>query len=104
MRMLLCIFLNGRRHATIRVAFTQHGVYRATQHLRITRFDSSLFIVGRIGGIVRNIVALVLQFPDRGGQLRDRCTDIGQLDDVCFRRLCHFTQLGQGVPNLLIFG
>jgi hypothetical protein len=54
-------------------------------------------------GVVRQLVALGLQLGNGGLQLRHRCADVGQLDDVGFRLLRQVTEFSQGVTDPLLF-
>ena len=85
------------RHAAIGVAFAQHRIHGAAQHLRVARLDRLLRVVLRIFRIVGNRVALLLQFLDRGLQLRHRRADVRQLDDVGVGRLGEFAEFCQVV-------
>ena len=64
-------------------------------------FSSSVF---GSAGIVRNLVALGLQFLDGGHELWHRGADVRQLDDVGVRQLRQPAQLGQVVRHTLLFG
>ena len=44
---------------------------------------------------------MFLQFLDRRDQLRNGCTDIGQFDDVGFRRLGESSELGERVAQIM---
>ncbi len=81
-RMLARELFDRSGGAAVGVAFAQHRVHRATEHLAVTQLDLFFRIRFRIIGVVRNLVSLRLQFLDRGLQLRERCADIGQLDNV----------------------
>ncbi len=100
-RILACVLLDRSRSAAVGVAFAQHGIHGAAEHLAVTGLDFLLGIRLRIFRIVRDLVALRLQFLDRGLQLRDRCANIRQLDDVRFRFQRQFAQFGQLIRDLL---
>jgi hypothetical protein len=53
-------------------------------------------------GIVGDVVALRLQFRDRGLQLRDGCRDVRQLDDVRLGQGGESAELGERVADLLL--
>ena len=100
-RVLLRVRLHRCRHAPIGIALAQNGVHRAAQHLRITRADILLRIGLRILREIRHGKTIALQLLNRRHQLRDRCADIRQLDDVRLRRLGQLAQLGERIGNAL---
>ncbi len=100
-RVLAGIGLHGERRAAVRVALAQHRIDRAALHFVVAGLDLLFLVVLRILRIVRQLVALALQFLDRRDQLRDRGADVGQLDDVRFRGLGQLTELGQGIRLFL---
>ncbi len=77
--------------------FAKHRVHRATEHLGVTGLDLLLGVVLRALRVVGDLVALPLQLLDRGLKLRHGRTDIGQLDDVRFRRLGQLAELREVV-------
>ena len=83
-RVVAGVLLDGAGGAAVGIALAQHRVDDAAEHLVVARLDVLLGV--RLGGvrIVRNAVALALQFLDRGLELRDRGGDVGQLHDVGF--------------------
>ena len=101
---LLGVVLHGRRCAAVGVAFTQHGVHSRTQAFAITGLDGLFCFIGRVLRIVGDGVALALQLLDGGLQLRHGGRDVGQLDDVGFRRQRQLAQFGQGVGHTLVLG
>ena len=103
-RVLFRVLLDRLGCAPVRVAFAQHRVHRAAQAFGVAVFDG-LFLIGlRISGIVRDRVALVLQFLDGGPELGHRGADVRQLDDVGVRQLRQPAKLGQVVRHTLRFG
>ncbi|MNM36337.1 hypothetical protein D3C81_470450 [compost metagenome] len=100
-RVLACIVLHRQRCAAIGVAFAQHRVHRAALDLVVACLDVARDVIGGCVRVVRQDEALVLQFLDRGLQLRHRGRDVRQLDDVGFRLGCQRAQLGQVVADLL---
>ena len=100
-RMRAGIFLDRGRGAAIRVAFAQDRVDGAAENLGVARLDLFLGVIIGGFGIVRDAVSLGLQFLDGSLQLRERGADIGELDDIGFRLLREFAQLGQIVGLLL---
>ena len=96
--------LHGCRNAAVGVALTQHRVDGAAEHLGVARLDLSFGVIGRLLGIVRDIVAVGLQFLDRCDQLWNGRTDIGQLDDVGFRRLGQGAEMSEFVLDALLGG
>lgn len=92
-RVSLGVCLDCGGSATIGVPLTQYGVYRRTEHGGIASSDFPLLIGGRLVREVRKLVALGLQLGNSSLKLRDRCRDIGQLDDVGIRGTGELTQL-----------
>ncbi len=101
-RVLLRKLLYRSSSAAIGVAFTQNRVNRGTKNLGETSLQLFFFRSVRFFRVARDIVALLLQFGDAILQLRDRSTDVRQLDDVRFRSLNDLAKLGQVVSNLLL--
>src|SRR5580692_8224412 len=87
--------------AAVGIALAQYRVDDAAEHLGIARLDVLLGFRRRIVRIVRNAVALALQFLDRGLELRDRGGDVGQLDDVGLGPHCELAEFGKFVVNSL---
>ena len=81
-RMVPRVLLDRRRRPTVGVALPQHRVDRTALDLVVAGPDVPLLIAGRVVGIVRQVVALALELPDRRLQLRHRRRDVRQLDDV----------------------
>ena len=100
--MLLGEVLHRQGGAAIGIAFAQHWVHGAAEHLAIARLDGRFGIVLRIFGIVGNVVTLALQFLDGGLELRQGRRDVRQLDDVGFGLLGQIAKPGQLVGNLLL--
>ncbi|BAS07843.1 hypothetical protein AHiyo4_12650 [Arthrobacter sp. Hiyo4] len=104
MRVLAGVVLDGQRRAAVRVAFAQDRVHCRALDLVVARADGRFLVRGGVVRVVRQAVALALELGDGGLQLRDGSADVGQLDDVGFRRLCQFTQFSKGVTDLLFRG
>ncbi|MNV49806.1 hypothetical protein D3C71_1417740 [compost metagenome] len=102
MRVLAGVVLDRQRRAAVRVAFAQHRVHRAALDLVVARLDVARDVVGRHVRVVRQCEALVLQFLDRGLQLRHRGADVGQLDDVRVRGGRQLAQFGQVIGFFLV--
>ncbi len=98
----LRVLLDGTGDAAIGVAFTQHRIDCAAEHLRVPRLDISLGIALRFFRVIGQIVALRLQLLDRGLQLRDRRADVRQLDDVGLGCLHQLAELGKIVGLALL--
>ncbi len=103
-RIVLGVALDRSGRPSVGVPFAKHRVDGAAEHLGVAGPDFLFGIVFRVLGIVRNIVALRLQFPDRRLQLRNGCTDIRQLDDVRLFGLRQFTELREIIRNTLLPG
>ncbi len=103
-RVLAGVFLDRPRGAAVGVPFAQNGVHRAAQALGVAAAGFLLRIGLRIVGEVRQRVALVLQFLDRGLELRDLAADVRQLDDVGVGQLGEPAQFGQVVRDPLRLG
>ena len=106
MRILLGILLHGGRRAAVGIALSQHRVHRAALHLVEFRFRVLLLIGFGVFRVVGNGVPLGLQFGDRGFDLRNRCADIREFDDVGSRRFHHVAQEGEvvGLPLFRLQG
>jgi len=102
-RILAGVVLDRQRRAAVGIAFAQHRIHGRTLDLVVTGLDGLLVVIGRGIRVIRQLIALGLQFLDRGFELRDRGADIGQLDDVGFRGLGQFAQFGQMIANALGF-
>ena len=81
-RIVAGVLLHGAGGAAVGIALAQHRVDGAAEHLAVARADVLLGVRRGVVRIVRHVIALVLQFLDRGLELRDRGGDVGQLDDV----------------------
>jgi hypothetical protein len=99
----LRVALHRRRHTPIRVAFAQHGIHRAAEHLRVAQLGALLDVVLRLLGIGGHRVTLLLQLLDRRLQLRNRSADVRQLDDVGHRRLREIAELREIVRLALVW-
>ncbi len=102
-RIFLSEFLDRDSSAPVRVSFTQHRVDGGAEYFGIAFLDLFFCFGLRLFRILGNIIAFFTQFLDRGLQLRDRCTDIRQFDDVGVGSLGQFTQLGQVIGDFLVF-
>ena len=89
--------------AAVRIAFAQHGVHGAAQHLAVAGADFALRIIGRIIRINRHIITLALQFLDRSLKLRDGGRDIRQLDDIGFRLQRELAEFREFIIHLLLW-
>ena len=76
--------------------------FRKAQKLRNNLFTSTFSILG-ISGVVRNVVALFLQFGNAFNKLRNGGGNVGQFNDVALRSLCKFSQCCQFVGNSLLW-
>ena len=93
MRVFASVRLDRCRAATIRVAFAQHGIDGAAEHLGITRRNVPLFGARRIRRIFRHGEPVALQLSDRRGELRQGSADVRQLDDVGVRLFAELAEL-----------
>ncbi|MNX89059.1 hypothetical protein D3C86_1210580 [compost metagenome] len=101
MRVLAGVVLDRQGGAAVGVAFAQDRVHGAALDLVVAGLDVALGVVGRGVRVVRQLVALFLQFLDGGLQLRHRGADVGQLDDVGVRLHGQGAELSQRVGQLL---
>ena len=101
-RILAGVVLDRLRGTTIGVTLTQYRVDRAALGLVVAGLDRFLFVVLRLVRVVRQGIALALQLLDRGLELGSGSADVGQLDDVGFRRRGQLAQLGQIVADALL--
>ncbi len=100
-RVLARVVLHRQRRAAVRIAFAQHRIHRTALDLVVARLVVALLIVGRGFRVIRQRIALVLQFLDGRLQLRHRGGDVRQLDDVGIRRGRQLAEFGQVVADLL---
>jgi len=101
-RVLAGIVLDRQRRTAVGVAFAQYRVHGAALDLVVT-CTGFFFRVGGYGfRVVRQGVALGLQFLDRRLQLRGRGADVRQLDDVGFRGNGQVAQFGEVVRYGLV--
>ena len=103
-RVLLGVVLDGERCAAIRVAFAQDRVHGRAKTLRVALLNCLLFVGLRVFRIVRNLVALRLEFLDGALELEHRSADVRQLDDVRVRVLSQAAELGEVIRHALFFG
>ena len=101
---ILRVFLDRLGGTPIGVAFAEDRINRAALDLVITRLDFLFLVVLGLIRIVGELVSLALQLRDGRLQLRDRCADIRQFDDVRFRCGRQIAELGERIADLLIGG
>ena len=101
-RVLAGVVLDRQRRAAVRVALAQDRVDGRALGLVVARPGVLLLVGLRVVGVVRQVVALLLQLLDRGLELRDGGGDVGQLDDVGLGRLRQRAQLGERVVDPLV--
>src|SRR5690606_15948067 len=88
--------------AAVGVAFTQNRVYCTAQYLAVASADLVVGVALRVFREVGNLVALSLELGDRALELGDRGADVGQLDDVGFRRGGQLCQVSKIILNLAV--
>ena len=98
------VVLDRAGRATIGVALTQDRVDRGALDLVVLRAGRLVLVGLRVLGVVRQVVALVLQLLDRGLQLRDGGGDVGELDDVGLGPGGQLAELGERVVDALLLG
>ena len=103
-RVLAGEFFHCERRAAVGVAFAQHRVHGAAQHLRVAAADRFFGIGLRALRKVGNLESAALQLLDRADQLVLRGADVGQLDDVGVGLQRQSAELGQVVGALLRVG
>src|SRR5262245_26405197 len=86
------VLLDRRRSPPVGVPLSQYRVDRAALHLIIFSFNVFFLLVLWLFGVVRDSIALRLQFGDGSLHLGNRSTDIRELDDIGFWLLYQFTQ------------
>ena len=102
MRVLASVVLYSLRRAAVRIAFAEDRVHRAALDLVVSGLDVLLVIISGNLGIVRQGEPTFLQLGNGGLQLRDRCADVGKLDDIRLGLERERTQLGEGILRLLL--
>ena len=100
-RIVAGVLLDGAGGAAVGIALAQHRVDDAAEHLAVAGLDVLLGFRRGVVRIVRNVVALALQFLDRGLELRDRGGDVGQLHDVGFGLQRELAEFGEFVVDPL---
>ena len=100
-RIVAGVLLDGAGRAAVGIALAQDRIDDATEYLGVAGLDVLLGVRRRIVRIVRNVVALALQFLDRGLELRDRGGDVGQLHDVGFGPQRELAEFGEFVVDPL---
>mmetsp|Transcript_82102 Transcript_82102/g.248999 ORF Transcript_82102/g.248999 Transcript_82102/m.248999 type:complete len:214 (+) Transcript_82102:907-1548(+) len=85
------VLLDRNSRPAVRIALTQHRIHSTAKDLTITGFDIPLGRVLRLFRVLRQVVALGLEFRNARLELRHGSTDVGQLDDISFRSLRQFT-------------
>ena len=103
-RVFAGVLLDGAGGAAVGIALAQYRIDDAAEHLAIARLDVLLGVRRGVVRIVRNVVALALQFLDRGLELRDRGGDVGQLDDVGLGPQRELAEFGEFVVDPLCRG
>jgi hypothetical protein len=92
--------LDRRGRAAVGVALAQDRVDRGALDAVIGLARGALLVGRRRVGVVRDVVAGVLELLDRALELRDRGADVRQLDDVRLGRLGQLAELGQRVRDV----
>ena len=101
--MLLRVLLDGRGDAAVGVAFAQHGIHGAAEHLGVPRLDAPSrrrcaappdSSERRSPAACSSLIAAC--------ELRHRRADVRQLDDVGFGRLRDLAELGEVVADGLV--
>ena len=83
MGIFLGIFLDRFGYPAVGIALPENGVYGGSQYFRIGCPNLLPFLCLRVCREVRNGETFALEFIDCVLELRDRCADVGQFDDVC---------------------
>ena len=90
-------------NAAVRIAFSQNRVNGAAKYFGVAGLDFFFLFVFRFNRIVWNLEALILEFFDRGSQLRNRGRNIRKLDNIGFGPVGQFTEKSQIVAVALFF-
>ena len=101
MRMLARIAFHRGWGTTVGVAFAQYRVDRTAKHFLVAFLDAVFVVALWLFREIRNAESAVLQLGHGGNQLRNRCADIGKLDDVGVRFLGQTAEVGEAILNLL---
>ena len=101
-RVLARVVLHRERGTAIAVALAQDGVDRRTLDAVVPGADVLLLERLRVVRVIRDVEALALQFGDGALELRDRCRDVRELDDVRLGKRGQPTELGEGIAHLLL--
>ena len=103
-----CVILDGVRRAAIGVALADHRIHRAALDAVVAGLGIAFDFGLRIIHVSGDGVTLLLQFHDRRLQLRHRCADVWQLDDVGTRSQAQATEfskrIGEALFRLQTFG
>ena len=82
MRIVTSIVLDSVRSAAVGVALTKHRVHRRALYLVVAGTDCLFFVRGRSIRVIRQSITVLLEFGNRGLELRHRSRNIRKLDDV----------------------
>ena len=102
MGVLLGVRFHGLWRTTVAVALSQHGIDRRTFDFVVARFELLLRLVDGLVRIVGEVKSKTLQLGNGRLQLRNRRTDVGELDNVRFGRFGQGAQFGQRVVRGLV--
>ena len=104
MGILAGVFLDGFGRTAVGISFAEDWVHGAAFDLIVAGAGVLLCFGLRLGGEVRNVIALGLKLGDGLLELGDGSTDVRKLDDVRIRLGGELAQFHQGVGDLLIGG
>ncbi len=99
-----CKVFNGQRGAAIRIALSQDWIHCRAQALGVTIANGFVCVCFWVFREIRQLIALALQLLNTSLELRNRCTDVGQLDDVGLRHQGELAQMSQVIRELLLRG
>ncbi len=103
MRVLLGVLLHSLWRAAIGVAFAENRIDGAAFDFVVASFNRFFFRSGWFVRVVGDCEAVALEFGDGCFELRNRGTDVRQLDNVGFRTFGEFAEFGQRIADALVF-
>mmetsp|Transcript_8440 Transcript_8440/g.17569 ORF Transcript_8440/g.17569 Transcript_8440/m.17569 type:complete len:251 (-) Transcript_8440:102-854(-) len=101
-RVFLCVCLDGRGDTAIGISLSQDRVDGTAHNGLVRLLDFDLALVLWFAGVDWNVVALGTQLGNAILELVEGSRNVGKLNDVGIRSLCHFPEIREIVWNTLV--